>query len=111
MPSKRMLRRIVRPESMRPRLATLRLWVSPPCSERASRRIDSSNSIRSCSPTRSTSADRPVVALHHALLQRQQRLQVPLDRLGQPGQHPAEPAAQRGRVVLGAVLGLLLDVG
>ena len=54
MPSKRMLRRMVRPESIRPDAATRRLCVRPPCSECASRRSDSSSSIRSCSPTRST---------------------------------------------------------
>ena len=55
--------------------------------------------------------DGPLVRLDDPLLQRQQRLQVTLDRLGQPGEDAGEPAAQRGGVVLGAlVLDLALDV-
>ena len=56
MPSKRMLRRIVRPGSMRPRADSRRLWVSAPCSVLASRRRESSSCWRSCSSARSTSA-------------------------------------------------------
>ena len=55
--------------------------------------------------------DGALTRLDDPLLQCEQRLQVPLDRLGQPGEDAGEPAAQRHRVVLGALVpDLVLDV-
>jgi hypothetical protein len=47
--------------------------------------------------------DRALVRLDDPLLQREQRLQVALDRLGQAFEDTGEPTPQRRRVVLGAV--------
>ena len=88
--------------------ATLRLWVSPPCSERASRRSDSSSSIRSCSPTPVDLGDLPLVrASTTRCSSASSASRCRLDRLRQPLEHAGEPAAQRGGVVLVALLRLV----
>ena len=107
MPSKRMLRRIVRPESIRPRLDDLTLVRQPAvqASGRAGAATPPAPSARSPRPGRRR---RPsgLDALDDLLLQRHQRLEVLLQRLGEPGEHPGHASTQRGRIVLGALLRL-----
>ena len=87
MPSKRMLRRMVRPESIRPRRRDAPL-VRQPAVQRVrepAQRLLQLHPLVLADPV--DLGDGPLVRLDDPLLQREQRLQVPLDRLGQPGEH------------------------
>jgi len=89
-----MLRRMVRPGSTRPAAAQRRRWVSEPCRVRA-------GAFGFRDPVDGGLALLP--GLDDLLLQRQQRLQMALERLGQVAQDPGQPAAQPGRVGFVAV--------